>query len=185
MFGYRAAMTAKPRALGPDALIVAIVVGGLVGAGGAGLALQFVSGYVTAAAVAAVALVAWLASVIVGRRARARAAAAAETARVAAAESAAAAKAEAQARFDAITDKVQGVLVEIVASQQGLVRAAYPDDIMARLRAAEDAGLELLDDLATAIMPPGVDAARDRVAVVPGPRAADASGLPAELIRAK
>jgi len=185
MFGYRAPMTAKPRSHGTDALIVAIVTGWIAGSGGVGLALKSFSGYVTAAAVAGLALAAWLASLIVGRRARARAAVEAESARVAAESAAEVARVEAQARFDAISDKVQGVLVEIVASQQGLVRAAYPDDILTRLRAAEDAGQELLDDLAAAIMPPGVAAARDRVAAVPAPREADVSGLPAELIRAK
>jgi acyl-CoA reductase-like NAD-dependent aldehyde dehydrogenase len=51
-------------------------------------------------------------------------------------------------RHDAMAEAVNSVIVEIVAAQQAVVRSAYPDDILTRLRAAEDHAHGSLEELA-------------------------------------
>jgi hypothetical protein len=81
---------------------------------------------------------------------KARAAAAVLADESAAAERAtiAAARARAlRARAATATEAVNAAIVEIVATQQALVRQAHPDDILIRMRAAEDAAYSSLDDI--------------------------------------
>lgn len=52
-----------------------------------------------------------------------------------------------RAKHAAVADSVNEAIVEIVAAQQAIVRAAYPDDILVRLRAAEDNAHTSMEDL--------------------------------------
>jgi hypothetical protein len=52
-----------------------------------------------------------------------------------------------RARAATATEAVNAAIVEIVATQQALVRQAHPDDILVRMRAAEDAAYSSLDDI--------------------------------------
>ena len=99
----------------------------------------------------AVVLLVMLLARMAARHARAAAARAdrvAAAAREAAFEAQVAARAESvRAAHVSVQDAVNEIIVEIVAAQQAIVREAYPDDILLRLRAAEDnahASLEIL-----------------------------------------
>lgn len=49
--------------------------------------------------------------------------------------------------YDAVAAGLNDVIVETVAAQQGIVRAAHSDDILLRLRRAEDGAHGALADL--------------------------------------
>lgn len=123
-----------------------------------------------------VALIAWSLGAFVARRARCDAARATERAANAAAQAAiaratqAAAKAKAVAaestrvareRYAAIDAGFQAAIVEVVASQQALVRGAYPDDILSRMRSAEDAIHQTLVALERHLTAPPPDSGSD------------------------
>jgi signal transduction histidine kinase len=49
--------------------------------------------------------------------------------------------------YDAVIAGLNEVIVEAVAAQQAVVRAAHPDDVLMRLRRAEDGAHAALSDL--------------------------------------
>src|SRR5215831_7507949 len=49
--------------------------------------------------------------------------------------------------YEAVTAELNEVIVESVAAQQAVVRAAHPDDVLLRLRRAEEGAHAALGDL--------------------------------------
>jgi hypothetical protein len=105
---------------------------------------------IAAAALVAVLIVVRIRAAFVTRSARARVTASLAADEADAAERATIAAERARmlrARAATATDAVNAAIVEIVAAEQAVVRQAHPDDVLMRMRGAEDGAYAALDDI--------------------------------------